>query len=129
VYYLLVSTVVYIENTIIVQGDTVIYKINNRQQLQTFRGIRNIYNSEGEDIDYINDLRVLNNQQLKDQYYKAYVVRTQNKLNTLPFNFLEIQKILESFGPKCDLCNINKPFKNICCENNHKVFLFLFIFI
>jgi hypothetical protein len=113
----------------IIQGDIVIYKINNNQQLQTFRGIRNNYNSEGEDVDYTNDIRVLNNQHLKDQYYKAFTLKTQNKLNTSPFNLSEIQKILKSFEPKCDLCNVNKPFKNIFCEKNHKVYYFCLIFI
>jgi hypothetical protein len=105
------------------------YKINNNQQLQTFHGIQNNYNSEGEDPDYINDVNVLNNQQLKDEYYKAYIARTQNKFNTSPFNLSEVQKILESFSPKCDLCNINKPFKNICCENNHKVYYYYFFIL
>jgi hypothetical protein len=129
VYYLLIPTAIYIENTMIVQGDTVMYKISNNQQLQTFRGTQNNYNSEGEDPDYINDLRILNNQQLRNQYYKTFTLKTQDKFNTSLFNLLEIQKILESFGPKCDECKQNKPFKNICCENNHKVYYFYLIFI
>jgi hypothetical protein len=124
VYYLLVPTVVYIENTMTVQGDTVIYKIANNQQLQTFRGIRNNYKSEGEDADYINDVNVLNNHQLRDQYYKAFNLRTQNKFNTSSFNFSEVQKILESFGPKCNFCNINKSVKDIFCETGHKVYYY-----
>jgi hypothetical protein len=112
----------------IIQGDAVMYKINNNQQLQTFRGIRSVYNSEGEDADYTNDANVLNNQ-LKDQYYKAFTLKTQSKLNTSPFNFSEVQKILESFGPRCDLCNINRPVKDIFCESDHKVYYFyLFLF-
>jgi hypothetical protein len=126
VYYLLIPTVFYIENTIIVQGDTVMY---NNEQLKTFRGTRNNYNSEGEDADYTNDVKILNNQQLKDQYYKTYIARTQNKFNTSPFKFLEVQKILESSEPKCDVCNINKFIKDIFCESNHKVYCFYLIFI
>jgi hypothetical protein len=103
----------------IIQGDTVMY--NNNQQFQIFRGTQNIYNSEGEDTDYTNDLRVLNNQQLKDQYNEVFIIKTQNKLNTSPFNLSEVQKLLESFR-KCDLCNVNKPVKNIFCESNHKVY-------
>jgi hypothetical protein len=113
----------------IIQDDTVMYKMSNNQPFPKFHGTRNNYNSEGEDSDYINDVKVLNNQQLKDQYYKTYIARTQNKLNISPFKFLEVQKILESFGPKCDLCNINEPVKDIFCEDNHKVYYFRLIFI
>jgi hypothetical protein len=97
VYYLLIPTVLYMEKAMVVQGDTVIYKINNNQQLPTFDGTRTNYNSESEDEDYTNDLKVLNDQQLKDHYYKVYLTRTENKLNTSPFNFSEVRKILESF--------------------------------
>jgi hypothetical protein len=108
----------------IIQGNTVMYKANN-QQLQTFRGIRNNYNSKGEDTDYINDLRVLNNQQLRDKYYKTYIARTQNKFL---FSFSEVQKTLESFR-KCDECKHAKVVKDICCEDNRKVIIFiLFIY-
>jgi hypothetical protein len=126
VYYLLVPTVIYLENTMVIQGDIVMYKLSNNKQIRTFNGIRNVYNSEGEDSDYTNDVKVLNNQQLRNQYYKTYIGKTENKLNTSPFNLLEVQKILESFEPKCDLCNMNKPIKYIFCESNHKVYYFLF---
>jgi hypothetical protein len=51
VYYLLIPTVFYIENTMIVQGDTVMYKVANFKHSK----------SEGEDVDYTNDVNVLNN--------------------------------------------------------------------
>jgi hypothetical protein len=89
VYYLLVRTVLYIENTMTVQGNTVMYKISNNQQLQTFRGIQNNYNSEDEDTYYTNDVNVLNNQQLRDQYYKNLILKL--KVNLIPHH-LSFQK-------------------------------------
>jgi hypothetical protein len=106
----------------IIQGDIVMYIT---QQLPAFRKIQNVYNSEGEDLDYINDLRVLNNQQLKDQYYNLYVAKTVNKNNPSVYDFSEVQKILESFR-KCDECKRDNPVENICCENNHKVIVLFY---
>jgi hypothetical protein len=110
---------------VVIQNNTVI--LNN--QLFPIHRTQNNYNSEGEDGDYTNDVNVLNNQHLKDQYYRTYVAITQNKLNISPFNLSEVQKILESFEPKCDLCNINKPVKDIFCGSNHKVYYYCLIFI
>jgi hypothetical protein len=104
----------------IILSNKLIHKHN--ELLSTFEGTHINYKVEGEDVDYMRDIEILNNKSLKNEYYEAYCNKTKNLFNNSLFSFDEVQKVLNSFELKCDECKMNNYVYS--CENNHKVFPF-----
>jgi hypothetical protein len=118
VHYLLVPAVMYIENTMSIIGDEVVYNTTATEKLQKFKGAHQNYSIDAvKDSDFEEDLEILNNTELREQYWQLYYEITGGKFNMAAFNFNRIINLIQ----KCTKCDKNEPVDFLKCANGHKV--------
>jgi hypothetical protein len=63
----------YIENTMKIEDENVAYKIGNLKTYKKFKGEQQRYSSDNiKDCDFEEDLKILSDQQLKQQYWNSF---------------------------------------------------------
>jgi hypothetical protein len=86
----------------VVNSNFSVLRIFDNHTFPKFLGIHNRYTTDVEDEDFKNDMKVLSNLNLRQQYYFAFIAKFKRQFNPDQFNYEEVMSL---FKKNCDVCN------------------------